>query len=131
MLTMLPCLPMQGGRSTPFSPGLGVTGYPIQPWKGAGVYPSSPGQGYPIQSWIGCAPAHPDLGWVPSIWTWNGVPFTPFGWMGYSPLKCEQAGTCENSTFPRTSYTGGNYERELYPQMSGTLACLRNDCFTK
>ena len=28
--------------------------------------------------------------------------------MGYPPPKCEQTDTCENSTFPRTSYAGYN-----------------------
>ena len=73
---------------------------------GEGGTPSSPGEGwYSIQSWMRGVP-HPVLyggtPWdvVPPSWTWEGG--TP------PPRRCEQTDTCENSTFPRTTYPGGN-----------------------
>ena len=71
------------------------------PARGGGT----PTRGYPL------------LGEVPPIQSWEGVP--PISWMGYPhiqtweggippPPRCEQTDTCENSTFPRTTYMGGN-----------------------
>ena len=49
--------------------------------------PPGPGMGYPPVSWMGTPPPGPGMGYPP---------------------KCKQRDTCQNSTFPHTSYAGGN-----------------------
>ena len=76
-------------------------------------YPLSAGWGYPIgQMWY--YPPHRPDGY-PLLAKW-GYPLPPAGWatplphqpngIPRPPPKCGQTDTCENSTFPRTSYTG-------------------------
>ena len=103
-------------------------GYPRVP---PGVPPTFTWDGVPPISWMGYPshldwdgvphldlgwehpPPRPGMGYPPSAgWgtpTWTGDRGTPpvVVWMGHPP-KCEQTDTCENSTFPRTSYAGGN-----------------------
>ena len=70
--------------------------YPIQSWMGVGGTPSSPGQGGTTSS---------------PGWGYPRVPpplFSPG--MGYPPPPEMWTDTCENSTFPNTSYVGGNDE---------------------
>ena len=82
------------GRVPPFSPDWGVP--PCSPDRG----------GYPIESWGG------GVSHIQS--QWRVPPCSPEGGthqsagLGTPPPKCEQTDTCENSTFPCTSYPGAN-----------------------
>ena len=119
-------------RHVALSPDGGGGGYPLQSWTegdtpfslGWGVLHPVLGRGYP----------HPDLEpdldgrylRVPPVQTWDGVPpHSDMGWgtpcldmgMGYPPPQV-WTDTCENSTFPHTSYAGGNDVAKL-----GTFVC--------
>ena len=117
---MLLCLLMMGA------------GYPIQSWTGGLPYPvldraiplplPGPGKGVP--------PPPPAWTWqrvppLPPTWTWEGANPCPPAWTRQEgtphlppgpgkgvlpppPRRCEQTDTSENSTFPRTTYAGGN-----------------------
>ena len=83
------------GRGVPLPervppPGKIGTPPPIQTWE---EVPPHPEGRYP--------PPHPDPGPPRHL---DGVP---------PPHRCEQTDTCENSTFPRTTYAGGN-QSELH-----------------
>ena len=68
-----------------------------------------PGMGYtPSAGWCTPSPS-------PPTWNWDrGTSPSPLaGWDTPMP-KCEQIDTCENSTFPRTSYAGGKNPEEVW-----------------
>ena len=98
-------------------------------WSGRGSTPppiSSAEWGTPPPiSWMGYTP-HPELErGYPPVQTREGVP----------PPRCGQ--TCENSTFPRTTYTGGKYycgwsdKHILYKHISNLKLLKRNSCFQR
>ena len=106
--------PRSGGYPIP---GPGGGGYPIQTWDGVppgqtwdGV-PPWPDLGWGIpraRSGMGYPPARPGMGYPPSQ-TWVGVPPQPgLGW-GTPPTSVDRhIDWCQNITFPRTTYAGGN-----------------------
>ena len=86
------------------------TGYPSHLDLGQGTPPPRPGMGYPL-CWLDGVP--PAWAWDRVSPTWDRVPLPPGPGTGYLPTpKCEQTDTCENTTFPRTSYAGGNKSNE-------------------
>ena len=103
--------------STPSSPGWGTPhprsgwGYPIKSWTGGTPGYPQPRlwMGYPLSAeWGTPLPEH--LGWDSPLPGPGMGYYLPISWMVYPPpsWKCEQRDTCENSTFPRTSYAGDN-----------------------
>ena len=123
------------GRGTPSSHGGGYPGYtPLHPdLAGVPPPPSRPGRGTPptIKTCLGYPPTldlagvppyHQDLARVPPTpdQTWQGYP-PPSSrpGMGYSPSPPHTSvdrhtDSCQNITFPRTSYAGGKYQQIIY-----------------
>ena len=118
------------GRGYPI-PGHGG-GYPI-PSLGRGVpHPRSRGT-YPIPGWGEGVP-HQDLGWgTPPARPGMGYPPRPE--MGSPPASVDRhTDWCQNITFPRTTYAGGNKVIQLTEEISllaqsfpVRLFCLRFD----
>ena len=79
-------------------------GAPIKTWDGV----------LPIQTWDGVPPSGLGMGYP---LTWDGFPHQDLGWGtphqldGVPPPASVDRHTdsCQNITFPRTSYAGGNY----------------------
>ena len=136
--------PKSGGYPIP-----GLGGYPIQTWDRVPPSPARPEMGYPYplarpgmgyppaRPGMGYPPPWPDLGWgTPHPWPdlgW-GTPPLPRPGMGYPPPARPEMGypptsadrhtdSCQNITFPRTTYAGGNNPSSFLLKLFQTHPC--------
>ena len=70
---------------------------PPHPGPGWGTLPAGPGWGTPLARWG-----------TPPSWTWPGTPGTPPARWGTPLWTDRRTDTCQNITFPRTTYAVGN-----------------------
>ena len=97
-------------------------------WEGGTPIPSWEG-GYPLSGRMGYSPSA--RSGIPPVLTWEGgttpslpgkgVP--PVSKYGVPPLKCEETHTCGNSTFPHTSYAGGNQKTRMLISIVSCFIC--------